>query len=212
LFDYILPISVSSSTPVKVSSAEETFSLQADALAPSFKLSNNSMVAKQYEYIDIPLRYKAAPCKKPNIDNLPNGLELRGSCGEGFVLSGNIMADVGDYIIDLTGKNAGGQAKTSLNLQVLPYNTPDESSNSVKSADLQMISKPQSVNPKTQNQIDQNNSIVENPWASSLVLLTFSLLFILLLVLATVYFVRRRFLTGSKKILSESDINQDGGV
>ncbi|MDR3152004.1 MAG: hypothetical protein LBT85_00870 [Bifidobacteriaceae bacterium] len=118
---------IDSTLPNAISSAQDEFVIQADAVAPSFNMSNGKILsAKQYKYINIPLHYSAEPCKTPKVGNLPLGLSLSGSCSDGYEINGTVLAGLGSHKIHLSGENAGGKAQKDLYLNILPSDKPNE--------------------------------------------------------------------------------------
>jgi alpha-tubulin suppressor-like RCC1 family protein len=195
-----------------VSSAQDEFLIQADAIAPSFNISSGKTLSvKQFKYVNLPLHYSAQPCKTPSVSNLPLGLSLSGSCSDGYRINGTVLAAPGSHTIRLAGENAAGKAQKDLRLNILQSDKPNEfspSSNDSSGAVLangNVAKEPQSVKPKSDlpensNILPDNQNIPDEMNSSFFTAQNFLVFFgLLLLLLALAYFVIRRF--SSRKLL-----------
>jgi hypothetical protein len=189
------------STDENVSYAQDSFDFKVNAVKPTFKSTkDNKLSLKQFEYVNIPLHLVAHPCAVPEAENLPEGLELRGSCETGFSASGIITDRPSIYNAQISAENLAGSAKETLDIHVNPNIVPappasDSGSGSGSSdysaAGSQNPNSSKQANPDNQmpenqpnNVNSQNNDMPYNTWP--VILLIFFLL------LAAFVFIRRK--------------------
>jgi alpha-tubulin suppressor-like RCC1 family protein len=140
--------------------ARSDFTFKTNALAPRFVDVASKVTANEHEYISVPLHYNANPCTPLNVNNLPKGLKVTGSCADGFQIQGIIDAPPATYGMTVTGENVAGAASENIQLVVGAPSVPKDTPTPTPTPKPTSTTKPKPT-PKPTSK-DSNNGNSEN--------------------------------------------------